>query len=189
MAAPIQTLTTDTHYSIFRSIIAPRLATGIGAGATQVRRKYQRPVYRFAIKDSHAVVSAAESLYGFLQYHQGDIAFYWSGNEWGTVNNAILFGFGDGVKTQFFLNNRNITTGTLQAYKDAVLASPQPTIDLTSGLLTFSAAVADQVKLTATYSCRYKCVFDLDGDVLQNEENFYKNLFKYEGIHLREVVP
>lgn len=189
MAAPIQTLTLDTHYSVFRRIVAPRLATGIGAGATQVRRMYQRPVYQFTIKDSHAVKSAAEALYGFAQYHQGDIAFYWSGNEWGTIANKILFGFGDGVKTQFFLNNRNITTGTIQAYKDGVLASPQPTIDLTSGLLTFSAAVADQVKLEATYSCKYKVVFDVDSEVLMNEELFYNQLYRYEGIKLREVVP
>jgi len=189
VAAPIQTLTLDTHYSIWRHMVAPRLATGIGAGATQVRRMYQRPVYRFTIKDSHAVKSAAEALYGFAQYHQGDIAFYWSGNAWGTIANKILFGFGDGTRTQFFLNNRHITTGTLQAYTDGVLANPQPTIDLPSGLLTFSTAVADQVKLEATYNCRYKVVFELDSETLMHEEMFYAQLYKYEGITLREVVP
>src|SRR5262245_8024029 len=100
MAAPIQTLSLDTHYSIFRRQIAPTLRTKLGGGAVQVRRQYQRPVYEFTIKDSHAIQSAAEAFYGFAQYHQGDIAFLWSGGPWGTVSTPILFGFGDGTRTE-----------------------------------------------------------------------------------------
>jgi hypothetical protein len=189
MAAPVQTFTLDSHYSIFRRIITPALVTPIGGGATQARRRYQRPVYGFTIKDSHAIKSSAEYIYSFMQYHQGDVRFWWDGNTWGTVSTPILFGFGDGVRTQFFLNNRHITTGTLQAYTNGVLASPQPTIDLASGLLTYSAAPVDQGKLTATYVCRYRCVFEVEGDVLQSEELMYQALFKYEGVKLREVIP
>lgn len=189
MAAPTQTFSIDSHYSIFRRILAPTRRSAVGGGALAVRRQWERPVYEFVLKDSHAIKSSAESLYAFAQYHQGDIPFTWSGNQWGVVSTPILFGFGDGVRTQFFLNNRTITTGTLQAYINAVLASPQPSIDLASGLLTFSSPPGNNLPLTATYTCTYRCVFANEGDVLMNEELFYNQLFRYEGIVIRELVP
>jgi len=189
MAAPIQTFLINSHYSIHRRIVAPTRRSAVGGGANVVRRQWERPVYEFVLKDSHAALHGAEYLYSFAQYHQGDIPFFWSGDTWGTVANQILFGFGDGVRTQFFLNNRNITTGTLLAYTNAVLASPQPSIDLASGLLTYSAAPGANLALTATYACIYRCVFASEGEVLMNEELFYNTLFKYEGIVIRELVP
>lgn len=189
MAAPIQTLDLDSHYSVLRRILAPRRASAIGGGAFTVRRQYERPLYEFTIQDRHAVKSRAEYLYSFAQYHQGDIAFLWDGGGWGVVSMPILLGFGDGVRTQFFLNNRNITTATLQAYINGVLASPQPSIDLASGLLTFSAAPGANLPLTATYTCVYKCVFWTEAEVLMNEARLYDQLYSYEGIVLRELVP
>lgn len=187
MAAPTQTFTIDSHYSIFRRILAPTRRSTVGAGHYLVRRQWERPVYEFTIQDRHAIKSTAEYIYSFVQYHQGDIPFIWSGDQWGVVSTPIVFGFGDGVRTQFFLNNRTITTATLQAYINGVLASPQPSIDLLSGLLTFSSAPGDGLPLTATYTCTYRCVFANEAEVLLNEELFYNALFRYEGLVLREL--
>ena len=188
MAAPMQTLAIDTHYSIFRRILAPRVQNRLGGGAMQVRRLYERPVYEFGIHDSHAVKTMAETIYGFLQYHQGDTPFWFAGNEWGNIQSPILVGFGDGARTQFFLNNRNITTSTIQMYVNATPTGIS-SIDLPSGLVTFGAAPASNATISATYQCTYKCVFAVGQDVLQSEEQFYKQLYKYEGITLQELVP
>jgi len=189
MAAPIQTLSLDTHYSIYRDMVAPQLTGQLGGGAMQRRRRYERPTYRFRVRNSHATKADAEYLYSFLQYHQGDIPFWWSGNAWGVLDNPILFGFGDGVRTQFFLNNRNITAASYSIFGNAV-AIGGVTVDLPSGLVTFgSGAPADGVKLTAKYNCTYKVVFAGDSEILQSEELMYEHLYKYEGITLVELVP
>lgn len=189
MAPPMQTLTLDTHYSIHRRIHAPRLSQRTGGGSSQVRRLWERPAYSFVLQDSHAIKSAAEALYGFMQYHQGDRPFWFSGNEWGNAETPLHVDYGDGTRTQFLLNNRWITTGTLQAYTDGTLASPQPSIDLPTGLLTYTTAPADQARLTASYQCVYRCVFAPDGEVLQDEEMFYAKLYRYQGIQVQELVP
>jgi hypothetical protein len=188
----------------------------------------------------------------------------WSGNIWGIVSTPILFGFGDGVRTQFFLPNRHVETPGLIVYHQAVpvlygvgtwglneeteivtfssapadgvillliLGSgaqfilgygngvqtafrvshwlpyfnddttlyhqepPDPftaaewALDEASGLVTLDVALADQVRLSAKYICSYRCVFEIDSEVLQQEELFYSQLLRYEGVKLREVVP
>jgi hypothetical protein len=55
--------------------------------------------------------------------------------------------------------------------------------------VTYSSPPALNAPLTATYSCTYKCVFDIGDELLMSEENFYSGLFKVEGIQLREAVP
>lgn len=189
MAAPMQTLALDSHYSVIRRILAPKRIHPPGGGSMAVRRMWERPIYEFTVQDNHALKAQDEYLYSFAQYHQGDIPFWWAGGGWGVVSTPILFGFGDGARTQFFLNNRNITTATLTAYINAVVASPQPTIDLPSGLLTFSSPPGDQLPLTATYQCLYKVVFAVEGEILMNEERRYNALWSIGGITLRELVP
>lgn len=262
MAAPLQTLELDSHYSIFRAILSSTRATPLGAGATQVRDRYSRPCYRFTLKDSHAVPATAEYLYSFMQYHRGSQPFWFSGNSWGVVTTPVLFGFGDGVRTQFFLNNRHVHLPFLTVYHqdppvayagaawsrvgnvvtfvapptdDATLSlrtdqgmhlvfgtgdgvttvyslakfsayvytgmvlyaeePPDPyltsewSLDGASGLLSFTGTPTDQSKLSAIYTCSYKCTFEVEGDILQDQELFYHNLSRFEGIKLREVIP
>jgi hypothetical protein len=187
--APMQTLTLSTHYSIVRKTFAPRHAALLGGGVQQVRRRQPRPSYGFTIHNSHAVKSEMDTFFGFFTYHQGDMPFYYDGGPYGTISTPALFGFGDSVRTEFFLPNRLITAATLLTYTSAVLDSPQPSVDLTQGLVTYSSPPALNAPLTATYSCTYKCVFDIGDELLMSEENFYSGLFKVEGIQLREAVP
>jgi len=184
----LDNLIVDPHYSVFRDIVAPTLRSRVGGGAMQVRRLYERPVYQFRLRAVHETKAQAEALYGFYLYHQGDVPFWFGGKQWGTVATPILTAFGDGSRTQFFLHNRHIT-GSLQVYLNDVLANPQPTLTASSGLITFSAAPGLDVKITASYTCRYKCVFHGEGEALLTEEEFYLALFRYEGIVLRELVP
>jgi len=190
MADNIQTFAPELHYSIFRRILAPTRRSAVGGGASVVRRQWERPVYEFVLHSSHAHKASAEYIFQFAQYHQGDIPFWWSGDTWGNVTTPLLFGFGTGTRTQFFLNNRNILTATLQTYTNGVLDGPGTAHpDLPSGLLTYVSAPADDMPLAATYGCKYLCVFANEGEVLMNEELFYNNLFRYEGIVIRELVP
>ena len=187
MTAPIQTLNLDSHYSVFRSIMAPRLQANVGNGVMQARRKYRRPTYIFRVHDSMAIQSQAEYLYSFAQYHNSDTPFWWSGGPWATPSTPLLIDFGDGSRTQFFLPNRNITVSTTAVY-DNGSPSTISSVDLTSGLVTLSSAPADGHTITATFTCKYKVVFELEQDTLLNEEQFYAHLFRYEGIVLREVL-
>jgi hypothetical protein len=188
---PMQTidqLIVDPHYSVFREVVAPTLRSRVGGGAMQVRRLYERPIYQFRLRAAQETKAQAEALYGFYLYHQGDIPFWFGGKEWGTVATPILTAFGNGTQTQFFLHNRNIT-GSLQVYLNGVLADPQPSLTASSGMITFASAPGADVKITASYTCRYKCVFHSEDDVLLTEEEFYRQLFRYEGLVLRELVP
>jgi hypothetical protein len=144
----------------------------LGGGVQHVRRRQARPAYGFTIHNTHAIKSEIDTFFGFFSYHQGDIPFYYDGGPYGTISTPALFGFGDGVRTEFFLPNRLITTATLATYTSAVLDSLQPTPDLTQGLVTYSSPPALNAPLTATYSCTYKCVFDMGDELLMSEENF-----------------
>lgn len=184
----MQTLSLPLHYTILRRIIAPS-RTGIrSAAGRETRRLYERPIYEFTIQSTMVIQEDAEAFYGFVQYHQGDIAFLFNAGPWTAPSTPLLFGFGDGVTTEFYINNRHITTGTIQTYQDAVLDSPTPGIDLEAGLLTYATAPVDQARLTAQYTCLYPCVFSNNQEVLLNEELFYATLFRYQGIVLREFI-
>lgn len=187
MAAPIQSLVLDMHYSIVRDVIAPTSRARIGGGAVQVRRLYERPLYRFRVHATHEKRADAEPFAAFAVYHQGDIPFLWSGREYGTVTNAVLVGFGNGTQTNFFLPNRRILTGP------TVKVDGTPTgvtLTASSGLIVFAAAPADQTKITAeVYTSEYKCLFWNDSEVLSSEEMFYNQLSKFEGIILQEIFP
>jgi hypothetical protein len=193
---PIQTLDStviDPHYSVFRDVLAPTFRTQLGSGALQARRAYPRPCYQFRLQATHESKAQAEALYGFYLYHQGDTPFYFSGQEWGVIASPLLVGFGNAAQTHFLLPNRNITAGPLvyvaaaPAYDTPVLTSV--TLTTSSGLIVFAAAPAVDAKITASYSCRYKCVFYNDGELLLAEEQFYAQLFRYQGLTLREVIP
>jgi hypothetical protein len=151
-----------------------------------LRRVYERPLYQFRLHASHETRASAEALYGFALYHMGDIPFYWSGNTWGTVTNAVYVGFGTGAQTHFFLPNRNILSGPTVR----VAGTPTGvTLTASSGLIVFTGAPADTALITAeAYTCRYKCVFWNDSDVLLSEELFANQLSRFEGIVIREVV-
>lgn len=194
MAAPVQTFLLDTHYPVQRRILAPTLRSGVGGGARQVRRQWRRPIYEFTIRDSHAIKSAAEYIYSFAQYHLGDVPFIWSGNTWGVVSTPILFGFGDGVQTQFFLNNRRITTDSLSLVGGVnnEITLPDLTVETNhapNGFIEFETAPDAAVPLKAMYQCTYLVTFQNADEVLMSEELVYNALFSYTGIVLREVVP
>jgi hypothetical protein len=185
---PMQTLVLDTHYSVFREVFHPRLMGRVGGGATMVRRLYERPTYRFRVRNAMATQAEAEAFYGFALYHGPDRPFWFAGERWGVVSTPILVGFGTGSQTDFHLPNRQII-GSLVVSLDSDSGGPQPTLTAASGLLSFAAPPGNNVKITASYTCQYKVVFDLSGDILLTEEEFYRQLFRYEGIGLLEVVP
>src|SRR5262245_39437335 len=136
MAAPAQTLTLDVHYSITREIIAPTQRSASGGGGFYLRRNFERPVYQFRLHASHENRTAAQSFYSFLQYHQGDIAFWYSGDIWATPHNSTpaLVGFGTEAQTHFFLPNRNILSGPTVKVDNV---STAVTLTASSGLIVF----------------------------------------------------
>lgn len=181
------TLQLHPFYTIQRTLQAPRLMASLGGLVMQATRRAERPTYAFTLRDPLRRQAEAEALYSFAAYHQGDRAFWWSGDIWGTPSTPLLVGFGDGAQTEFFLPNRHITN-IPEAYVDGALASPQPSVDSAPGLLTFASPVGVGARITAQYTCRYKVVF-ADADAVLNESYIAEALFRYEGIGLVEIVP
>jgi hypothetical protein len=188
MAAPMQTFQLNSHYSIFRRILNPRLASQLGSGSYQVRRQWPRPLYEFVVHDTMAVQSSAEYIYSFATYHGGDIPFWWNGGPWGAPQTHVLVGFGNGAQTQFFLPNRYITPNMLDVTVNGV-STALTVMDWASGLMTFGSPVPDQAEIRAQYVCTYKCLFWFEDMTSLTEEQFYSMLFRYEGIIIRECVP
>jgi hypothetical protein len=185
---PIQTLSLSYNYSVVREILAPRQVASLGSGAVLVRRKWTRPAYRFRIHALQITKAEMEAFYGFVTYHQGDIAFWFDGNEWGNVASAILVGFGNNSQRDFFLPNRNVTIGTLQMYVSDVPTNVE-NVNYDSGRVRFATAPGTDARITAVYNCRYKCAFWVDDEAMLSFENFTLQLHNVEGIVLREIVP
>ena len=175
----------DPHYPVVRTVLAPRLASPLGGGASQLRRRYQRPIYQFTLRDTQAVKARADWLFGFLTYVQGDIPFFWNGGEWGTVSAPAFVGMGDGVRTQFLLPNRYIT-GNLALYCNGVLVTPTPGVDGAIGLMTTADPLTG--RLEVTYTATYRVTVWGD-ETLYTEENAGKDLFSQNGLTLREFLP
>lgn len=188
MAAPMQTFQLNSHYSVLRRVLHPTRVSQLGAGARQVRREWPRPLYEFVVHDSQAAQSSAEYIYSFVTYHAGDIPFWWSGGPWGTPSTPLLVGFGDGAQTEFFLPNRYVTPGTLSVEVGGAPVSVA-SVDWAAGLVTLGSPPADQAEIRAQYACVYKCVFAYESVIALSEEQFYAQLFKYEGMTIREMVP
>lgn len=163
--------------------MAPRLATPVGGGASQLRRRYARPLYQFTLNETQSTRAEATALLGFLTFVQGDIPFFWSGGEWGTQNTPLLVGYGDGVRQQFLLPNRYIT-GNLEVQVNGV-AIPTPGLDGATGLLSLPT-IAWGALITATYTCTYRVTLWQEGETLATEENIALGLFRRQGIVFRE---
>lgn len=181
-------LSFNPTYPIMRTLIAPRLATPGGSGVTQLRRRYPRPLYQFTLGDAQMDKGTALALTSFFSYHQGDIPFYWTGGEWGTVDSLVLVGVGNGVRTQWYLPNRHIT-GSLLMWVGGVTPQIVATIDGATGLATTVTAVPAAQPVYATYTCLYKLTVWNESETFLTESNLYAGLFKQDGIVLREFVP
>lgn len=176
----------DPHFPVTRTTIAPRLASPLGGGVSQLRRRYQRVLYQFTLRDAQADKARADWLLGFLTYMQGDTAFFWDGGAWGVVASPAFVGFGDGVRTQFYLPNRHIT-GNLVVYCNSALVEPTPGLDGTVGLITVLPGLVGEIE--ATYSCTYRVTVWNESEALYQEENLASGLFSQNGLVLREFIP
>jgi hypothetical protein len=174
------------HYPVTQELIAPHLATPVGAGASQLHRQYGRPLSRFTLRDAQADKARMDTLFGFITFVQGDTPFFWDGGEWGTISTPLYIGYGDGVRTEFLLPNRYIT-GDLQVYCNTVLVVPTPGIDGAAGHITLPSPLVGA--LTATYRCVFKVTFALKGEVLFSASNLAEHLYSHEGVTLLEFVP
>ena len=181
-----QTFLHGIRYSITRDVLVPRMASMLGGGAVHVRRRYDRPAYAFHVQATHEDKDDDNAFFSFVNQHL-DTAFWFSGDEWLTQSINVQIGFGNNVRTQWFLPNRNIRGG-LHVYEGSE-ENLTMTLDKASGLITFSSAPALNMSITAGYICRYKCVFWPQGDAMLSEQQFYHQLYRMEGIMLREVVP
>lgn len=182
------TLTLEPHYTLLRSVLAPRRLAQSGSAVLQAQRQWARPTYQFTLRSVMKRQAATEYLASFIAYHQGDVPFWWEGHLWETSETPVHVAYGDGVTTQFFLPNRHITN-IPDVYVAGVLASPQPSVDSAPGLLTFAAPVTLGAEVTALYTCRYPLVWWVEGETLLTETQTHSMLWDVEGLQAREVVP
>lgn len=154
----MKTLSISEGFPLVMRPYAPTLRSQIGGGAVQLRRQWQRPYYEFTIPLKLGDRADAEDLAGFIAYHQGDIAFWYDGGPYGDIQNPVLIGIGDGALKDFYVPFRNLTTATWHFYVDGT-EDTNVTLNLDSGLVSFTSAPASTKDVTAKGQCKFKCVF------------------------------
>jgi hypothetical protein len=177
-------------YSVFRETVAPQLQTPLGAGVVQHRRQYARPLSRFRLQAPQEVWQRASNFWAFVSYVQSDIPFRFSGYQYGNHSLTPFFvAFGDGQTRDVLLPHRNVSNVTIYVGTRGQTGTPVPiaTLNSAAGSLTLSSAPAFNSYIRATYANWYKCLFDVQGDVLLTEDNYYLDQYRYESVLVIEV--
>lgn len=167
-------------------------ATGFdNTGLAQYFSRASRPAYRFTIRMDALTKSQAESLSALHAVLQGGQSFFWDGGPWGDVQNMSLVGEGDSQRRDFFLGNRNVGAGSIsvQTLRGAVSsawatssANGWPySLTAVAGVVSFANSTntipASGDDVMARWGCRYRCHFEPDGIVIENE---HRGVFSVE---------
>ena len=187
--AGIRTITLTPGFEVTREQMTHTSVVDYdGTGLFHVFNRASRPAYKFEVNAPVLTQIQVQSLQAFHQFHQGGKAFYFDGCNWSYVNTLNLVGEGDGVRTQFFLPNRNIDANSITVgIFDGATTSLTTAYSLTAvpGILTFNTAPDSGDDIMASHAHRYKCVFDPDGVKFTN---WALGVYRAE-IVLREILP
>ena len=155
----------------------------------------QRPAYRFTLQVGPLNKSEVECLSALHAYHQGGTPFFWSGGDYGVVENYNLVGEGDGNQRQFYLPNRYIdidslavrtlrpSTGATSNWTTGYSLNPGP------GVITFYNSIntiprsGDDVQ--ARYACQYNVYFAPSGILV---EEIAAGIYEAELVLLENVL-
>jgi hypothetical protein len=181
----MNTLALNPSYPVTMRPLAPTYKGALGSGSRALRRQWQRPYHEFSLGLPFENERLMEQVVAFAAYHMGDTPFWFDGVQFGEFRSAVPFAFGDGSTADFYLPRRNVFANSWKIYVNGALNTAW-TINESSGLLTFTAAPADNAQITGLGRCRYKCVFWYDQQIFEANE-IYSRLYDMGRIVLQET--
>jgi hypothetical protein len=134
--------------------------------------------------------ATATALWAFYAFHQSDVAFRFSGLQYGDFTTTPLFvGFGDGATRDILLPNRNVSVVQVYVGTKASLGATVPTgvLNSSAGSITLASPPAANTYIRAGYRCWYKTIFSAENEVLVSEEWRYTQSSYVESVVLQEV--
>lgn len=152
------------------NIIYPTLTSGTESNYAQRRKLWTRTVREYELDCRALSNAAADQVIAFLLAADAGVDPFLFRDPRFYQMTAVAFGTGDGDAQLFQLKTVNtfstllytqnatyIKTGTLSVYKDAVLTTAY-SYDQETGAITFDAAPALGVALTATFQFYFKVI-------------------------------
>lgn len=149
---------------------APVIRHTLTGSVFQARRRSVKVRHKWALKIPHYDSSGLGSFFGFFNIVQQDIPFWFDGAGMGTVVD-VLVSETDGSQTEFLLPHDNITEASLVCKVNGVVKADW-TLTGSSGALVFATPPAAGT-LTASYTCKFLCVFDAGEEGITAERFFH----------------
>jgi hypothetical protein len=163
-----------------QGIAMPTLVDDLGGGAQSFRRRFTRPLSRWTF-EVPGIQSVLDPQEGFFKYTQSDTPFWFDGAGAEEVSVPVILGVGDGVKTDFILNDCHVFVNSLVVYANGGLITSWDALGgdgITCQTIRFTAAPAVNVQITAKYRRKYKVV--LVSDTLEKQRS-HRNQSTPEG--------
>ena len=167
-------------------IKARAIQTASGGGAVALHETWDRKIIEWTIQSTLEIREQMEHHQDMILYHKGGKVFWFDGGENGDIRNPMFLGYGDGVRTDFFIPYRFVYAPSLVMRVNYAVDSGW-TLTESTGLVRFSTPPPVDSHVDAfKFKCRFKGYF-----YLQSEEDLYRlsdNLksFASQDITIRE---
>ena len=186
--AGTRTLTVTPGFTVEREAMTQTIETDFeNTGLFSRFSTGQRPIYKFSIELPVLDQIQAQSLAAFHFFHQGSKAFFYDGGLWGQISSFNLIGEGDGTRTEFFLQNRNIDTNSISiAIDDGAARSVTTAFSLNDipGVIAFDTSPQSGDDILSATGHKYRVLFAPEGlKIVQ----FTKGVWRAQ-LNLRETV-
>ena len=147
----------------------PTLKDSLGNGSLEVRRRWTRGLRRWELTFKNTQ-QTLEELSGFMDYVQGDHAFFFDGGGTIEVVEPILIGVGNGVITDFALPHRYVFVSSMVIYLNG--SATQNFWPLGDGIVAdkihFVTAPANFAHIKAKYRRKAKVILDTESEYARN---------------------
>lgn len=150
----------------FQAPVARHMLTG---SAFQARRRSSKVRHRWALRIPHYDDAGLGYFFGFFNIVQQDTSFWFDGAGMGNVVD-VQVAETDGSQTEFLLPHDNIVESSLVCKINGAIKEDW-TLTGSSAALVFNTAPVGGI-LTASYTCKFLCVFDA-GDQGVIAERFF----------------
>jgi len=163
----------------------PVMRDDLGGGAIGLRRRFIRPLSSWKL-EIPGRQELQEPILGLLQYAQGDTPFWFDGAGFGEETTPILFGIGDGSKTDFNLPHRHVFIASLVIYNNGSVYSGWTPLSMSSDGATCDAIRYDSglgigYHATAKYRRRIKCIVKVEDKITR--QRIFRSSINSENIH------
>lgn len=164
MALTLPIFPVDLYLPLRRVRQRPAVAQSYEGGAHQARPRWSRTKVRWESDLGALTLAERSTLITFFDTVRGQVDPFllWDAQE--SVITAEAVGTGDGAQTVFYLDHKNIKSGTIKVGGVAKTAGVDYTLDQDTGVITFLGGhiPAAAAAVTADYEFYFKVRFLMD---------------------------